>query len=183
MQQSRPSMDAASNEIRLPTGSEPDSTDAFARDSGTNAPNLRADLTNDAGGPRRNDGSDLGADGSTVSEAVSFTEIYETVIKEPFAIGGCAVLYCHYGATDTGADLASRDQSYAALVEQEASGIHCGEGAHILVVPGKPDESLLIQKLEGSPPCGATMPMGMEPLSAETIAGIRAWIADGAPDN
>jgi hypothetical protein len=52
------------------------------------------------------------------------------------------------------------------------------------VMPGKPDESYLVMKLESSHiehgGNGAQMPFGAPPLSKEEIAKIRKWIAQGA---
>lgn len=52
------------------------------------------------------------------------------------------------------------------------------------VVPGDPDKSYLVMKLEGTQiehgGTGAQMPFGTPPLSAEKIAKIRQWIANGA---
>lgn len=51
------------------------------------------------------------------------------------------------------------------------------------VIPGNADESLLIWKLEGVDNTGTTvslMPRGRDPLSAETIQLVRAWIDAGA---
>ena len=45
------------------------------------------------------------------------------------------------------------------------------------VVPGKPDESLLLEMISGDPPA---MPQKDEPLSQAEVASIRNWI-DGAP--
>ena len=47
------------------------------------------------------------------------------------------------------------------------------------VEPADPDNSYLIQKLEGSASFGAQMPIG-GPLNQETIDVIRQWITDGA---
>jgi hypothetical protein len=53
------------------------------------------------------------------------------------------------------------------------------------VNPGDPDNSYIIQKLEGHAAVGAQMPFGCpqtQPcLTASTIAFIRQWITDGAP--
>lgn len=49
------------------------------------------------------------------------------------------------------------------------------------VAPGDPDNSYLVQKLEGIAAVGARMPLGGPPLSAATIQVIRQWIAQGAP--
>ena len=52
-------------------------------------------------------------------------------------------------------------------------------GAHgPAIVPGEPDESLLLRLVSGNPP---RMPREGEPLTAEQIASVRRWIADGAP--
>ena len=54
----------------------------------------------------------------------------------------------------------------------------------VRVVPGKPDDSYLVMKLEGTHieqgGNGAQMPFGAPPLPREDIARIRQWIAEGA---
>lgn len=60
------------------------------------------------------------------------------------------------------------------------------------VKPGRPDESYLIQKLEGTHACsagtcpngcGSRMPPLGDPLAPEQIAQIRDWILHGAQNN
>jgi mono/diheme cytochrome c family protein len=46
------------------------------------------------------------------------------------------------------------------------------------IVPGKPDESLLVRMISGDKP---RMPMQSAPLSAAQVAEIRSWIEHGAP--
>lgn len=89
-------------------------------------------------------------------------------------------------------DLSTDDGNdpYAALLGTgsgaPAAGDLCaGEGT--LVVPGEPQDSLLVDKLEAANDtsvsiCGDPMPIG-DGLSPGQIAAIREWIADGAPDN
>ena len=48
------------------------------------------------------------------------------------------------------------------------------------IVPGKPDESLLIELISGDEPA---MPQNMEPLSAEEVELFRRWILEGAHDD
>jgi hypothetical protein len=48
------------------------------------------------------------------------------------------------------------------------------------VEAGDPDNSYLIQKLEGTASEGAQMPFGGPPLDQAVIDDIRQWIADGA---
>ncbi|CAA7600070.1 Cytochrome c family profile [Acididesulfobacillus acetoxydans] len=49
------------------------------------------------------------------------------------------------------------------------------------VVPGNPDQSKLIRKLEGSDK--PQMPIGQPPLTSDQIQTIRNWIKDGAKNN
>ena len=48
------------------------------------------------------------------------------------------------------------------------------------VEPGDPDNSYLVQKLEGTAAAGAQMPFGGPPLDEALIGDIRQWISDGA---
>jgi hypothetical protein len=51
------------------------------------------------------------------------------------------------------------------------------------VAPGNPDASYLIHKIEGTAAAGGRMPLNGPPLPPETIAVIRQWITDGAPQS
>jgi hypothetical protein len=51
------------------------------------------------------------------------------------------------------------------------------------VVPGSPDGSYLVMKLEGRQSVGDRMPQTGAPLDSIDLANIRNWIAQGAPDN
>jgi mono/diheme cytochrome c family protein len=48
------------------------------------------------------------------------------------------------------------------------------------VEPGDPDNSYLVQKVEGTAAEGERMPLGQTPLTAAQIALIRRWISEGA---
>ena len=48
------------------------------------------------------------------------------------------------------------------------------------IIPGQPDESLLIKLISGDEPA---MPQNQEPLSAEEVAFFRQWILEGAQDD
>jgi hypothetical protein len=58
-----------------------------------------------------------------------------------------------------------------------AGALKGGDGGPA-VVPGKPEESLLLEKIAGEPP---EMPQKDKPLSEAEVAAIRAWIERGAP--
>jgi mono/diheme cytochrome c family protein len=76
-------------------------------------------------------------------------------------------LRCHSGDEAKG----DVDLSSAATVVE-------GRGDGWLVVPGKPDESYLLDVVSGDKPA---MPKAGDPLSKEQIAKLRNWIAGGAP--
>lgn len=90
---------------------------------------------------------------------------------------------CHTGPTSNslpgGMDLSSAAASYAALVNVNAI-----QSALDRVEPGSPDNSYLVRKLDGGPGIsGSRMPQGGPYLDAATMADIRQWITDGAPNN
>jgi hypothetical protein len=59
-----------------------------------------------------------------------------------------------------------------------------GKPSAVRVVPGNPDGSYLIQKLEGRADiAGSRMPFGGPFLQQSDVDVIRAWIAQGAPNN
>jgi len=86
--------------------------------------------------------------------------------------GGC--LFCH-GATNTsGFSLGT----YESLRRGgQISGLK-------IIVPGKPCESILAQKLGLAPPYGARMPYNGPPyFTTAELTLVRDWIAEGAADN
>ena len=83
---------------------------------------------------------------------------------------------CHAGAGAPQGLRLDAANSYSLLV-----GVPSTEVPSILrVKPGDPDNSYLIQKLEGHASVGARMPFGGPYLDQATIDVIRQWITDGA---
>jgi hypothetical protein len=124
--------------------------------------------------------------GSPCSEGdkVTFGEVFNIMGSSCAVLGGC------HSASDLGAtlgqnissaaanfDLSTAEAAYENLVGDSEASELCGGGAR--VIPGDPDGSVLIQRLEGDG-CGDQMPQGGEPLPEKTLARIREWIADGA---
>jgi len=112
----------------------------------------------------------------------TWASIYDRVIAE-----NCAQEFCHLPSDPAGAlDMSTADLAYTSLVGVEAMGDHCA-GMGIRIVPGDPDNSLVVHKIEGSaepdgtPLCGDRMPYLRDPLPDQWIAQIRVWIAAGAP--
>ncbi len=83
---------------------------------------------------------------------------------------------CHVGAAAPLGFRLDAAASYAMLINTpsvEVPGLR-------RISPGDPNNSYLIQKIEGHASVGAQMPLGGPALSADTIAAIRQWVTDGA---
>jgi hypothetical protein len=83
---------------------------------------------------------------------------------------------CHVGA---GAPLGLRldaGNSFALLVNQPSMQVP----ALLRVSPGDPQNSYLVQKIEGRAAVGGQMPLGRNPLPQASIDLVRSWIAAGA---
>ena len=92
-------------------------------------------------------------------------EFFETTIR-PLLADNCHA--CHSARVDTpfgGLRLDSRD------------GLLAGGDSGPVIVPGRPDESPLVQRLHGRPML--MPPLG--PLAGEDIAAITTWVEMGAP--
>ena len=76
----------------------------------------------------------------------------------------------------------AKSTAYDELVRiADAQGQQCMGGNRRRVVPSYPNESLLVQKLEGTQNCGSRMPAGdAGALSQALINEVRSWIAAGA---
>src|SRR5262249_49031471 len=74
-----------------------------------------------------------------------------------------------------------QDAAYAALVGKSSASSKCM--GRPLVVAGRPEMSLLHQKLSETVPGGGRMPIGGKPLSEGQLAMIRGWIAAGATND
>jgi hypothetical protein len=84
---------------------------------------------------------------------------------------------CHEGAAAPLGLRLDAASAYAMLVNAPSTEVPSLNR----VTPGDPDASYLIQKLEGRASVGGQMPLGQPPLPQATIAVIRQWIANGAP--
>ncbi|MDE2807911.1 MAG: hypothetical protein OXN90_05780 [Gemmatimonadota bacterium] len=118
--------------------------------------------------------STVGPDGS--EGAVQLTEATLAQVSEVFAVS-CAFSGCHSGA-DPAADLSLEGDFAARIV-----GVDSGQRPDFkLVDPGNPDKSYLLIKVRGDDEIiSQQMPPG-NPLTAEQVEIIRAWIASGAKE-
>ena len=92
----------------------------------------------------------------------------------------CAVSGCHLGGGAAAQLDLSAGSSFANLV-----GVASGEVPSLLrVEAGNPDDSYLVQKVEGTPGIvGLQMPRDRDPLSSAQIQAIRDWIEAGAAND
>lgn len=95
---------------------------------------------------------------------------------------------CHIGPTSGGGLQLQQGVSFGASVNQPSTQ----QPRLLLVKPGDPDASYLLQKTEGSPGIsGLQMPQGCPGTpsggavcpTADEITAIRTWIMECAPDN
>ncbi len=119
--------------------------------------------------------------GPTPNLDVSFSSIQRDIFDARDSAGRPACTSCH---SDAGArfngGLSLQSNAYTNLVSAAAI---TRRGA-IRVVPGDPDNSYVVQKLEGaSGISGARMPLGGPFLTEGQMLVIRRWIAIGAPNN
>lgn len=128
---------------------------------------------NEQGLPTSSSKANSSASSSSAPEnAVTLAQLQQNIF-------GAICTNCHTGANaPRGLRLDSEENSYAFLVNRTADEIP----NLMRVNPGKPDDSYLIKKLEGSADIvGARMPLGGPYLSQEQINQVRSWIANGAP--
>ena len=101
----------------------------------------------------------------------------QTQIFDP----GCTSCHTDVGRTASGTINLRAGSSFAALVNVPSSG----KPGAIRVIPGNPNDSYLVQKLEGAPGIvGTRMPRpGPTFLTEAQVKMIRDWIAAGAPNS
>ena len=96
---------------------------------------------------------------------VSYSQHVDALFQQRCAFSGC-----HAGASpQRGLDLLA--PSYNNLRDHLPT----------LVIAGEPDNSLLVQMLEGT--VQPRMPYNRTPLTANQLTGIRTWITEGALNN
>jgi hypothetical protein len=114
-------------------------------------------------------GRPQGSDGGGGALTATFQSIQDNVFT-PI----CSV--CHAGGAAPEGLRLDAVNSYSLLV-----GVPSTEVSSVLrVKPGEPNNSYVVQKIEGHAAVGAQMPFGGPPLPSATIAVIRQWISDGA---
>ena len=121
--------------------------------------------------------------GPTPDLEPTFSSIQRNIFNVSDSSGRLACVQCH---TDQGTIPAAgmvllEGRAYNSLVGRPSSG----KPGATRVIPGEPDNSYLVHKLEGkSDIVGQRMPRGNGPFLTEgQMLVIRRWIANGAPNN
>jgi Bacterial Ig-like domain len=111
----------------------------------------------------------VGSGGAVGPLAPNFDSIQTNVFEQ-------VCEHCHSGASAPAGLRLDSANSYAMLV-----GVASVERSSVLrVAPGNPNDSYLIQKLEGTAGVGERMPAGLPALPQADVDIIRQWITDGA---
>ena len=121
--------------------------------------------------------------GPTPNLEPTFSSIQHEIFDTTDASGRLACTGCHsnVGRNPSGGMNLLSAVSYANLVGVASTG----KPGAVRVIPGDPENSYIIHKLEGqSDIAGVRMPRGNGPfLTDGQILVIKRWIANGAPNN
>jgi len=121
--------------------------------------------------------------GPTPNLEPTFASIQRDILESTDSAGRTACTQCHTstGRNPSGGMNLNHDVAYSQLVGAAV----VGKPGAIRVIPGDPDNSYLVQKLEGSGAiAGRRMPLNGPPfLTDGQILIIRRWITIGAPRN
>jgi len=117
-----------------------------------------------------------GGGGGTLPPVSGLQPTLASIQTNVFSID-CAVPGCHGGAGAQQGLRLDPGFAYGNLVNVASPR----DPNLIRVIPGDPDDSFIIHKVEGTQTLGDRMPLGGPYLPQSTIDVIRQWIANGAP--
>jgi len=121
--------------------------------------------------------------GPTPGLEPTFASIQREIFESTDSAGRTACTTCHSstGRNPSGGLNLNHDVAYDQLVNAAVRG----KPGAVRVIPGDPDNSYLIQKLEGATSiAGRRMPQNGPPyLTDNQVLIVRRWIALGAPRN
>ncbi len=131
----------------------------------------------DTDGGAKGDASTKGDTGGGASTP-TFTDVYPNVLMT-----NTCTLH-HSGASPSGdPDMSTPTKALHTLGGVAPAGPSCA-GMGKRVVAGSASTSLLYEKVsESTPPCGAEMPMGGDPISTADMTTIKDWINGGAKND
>lgn len=97
---------------------------------------------------------------------------------QPLFTARCSFSGCHDAGSASGELVLSAGQAYSQLVNVPSAL----EPDRVRVLPGDPQNSYLVMKLENRQSVGEAMPLG-DDLDSTEIQIIRNWIENGVKDN
>jgi hypothetical protein len=151
-------------------------------------------MAGSSGASAGSSGASAGSSGSAGSGMafVPGSPTYAAVYQEVFVATGCSGgPFCHgSGSVTGGLDMTNKDMTYTLLIDVPAGSMslpttmpvppNCKDGGKKRVVPGNPDMSLLVEKIEqDKPSCGTVMPPSGK-IAPAKIQQVRTWIMNGA---
>lgn len=120
--------------------------------------------------------------GPTPNLEPTLTSISRDIFNAPDSSGRLACTGCHsdQGRNPSGGLNLLEGRAFQALVGTASTG----KPGATRVIPGDPDNSYLVKKLEGAPDINGTrMPRGNVVLEPGQLLVIRRWIQQGAQNN
>ena len=121
--------------------------------------------------------------GPTPNLEPTFASVQSQIFETTDSAGRAACTNCHtnIGRNPAGGMNLLHDLAYEQIVNVPSRG----KPTAIRIIPGDPDNSYLVHKIEGLPDIvGIRMPFGTGPfLTDGQIAILKRWIAIGAPRN
>jgi hypothetical protein len=109
-------------------------------------------------------GTKMNAQGGIPAPPPCLTSLFET---------RCGTPGCHVANSTIQIDLVS-PKVEERLLDKKPNGLSCKVG---LLVATDGTDSLLLQKVQGSPPCGSAMPLNGK-LSADELKCVSDWVKD-----
>ena len=137
-------------------------------------------------GPPKVTADEIAAVRQWITDGAKDDDFYQanvaTIFGDGMSLGskGGKCSYCHYANTYQLPDLTHPFDKNVGIVDVPSS-----RGGK-LVMPGDPDSSLLVQKIEAQDAdagVGNPMPMQFPLLQPSQIAVLKTWIAEGAQNN
>lgn len=125
----------------------------------------------------RDAGPEASSESGAVGTVVFSRDIRPIMNREADDVRGRGCKGCHYPGQGTQEGLFQSGLKLDTLGHLRQGG---GSTGTDIVVPGNPDKSGIIQKLEGTYAFGARMPKNGPYWTKEDIAILRTWIAEGA---
>jgi len=117
---------------------------------------------------------------STPNLSPTFASIRNEIFETTETAGRPACTNCHTNVgRNPAAGLNLRSDPYTALVGVPSRN----RAGATLIIPGSPEDSYVVRKLEGRDIAGARMPLNGPYLSPNQLAVLKRWIEIGAPNN